>query len=192
MQIEYEATFIDIDKEAIRKKLTQAGAELVRPEFMQKRITFNLPAGHEIEGGWLRVRDEGDKITMTLKVIDGNKIEDQKETTIKVDDLNQAAQLLSKIGCRQKSYQETKREIWELDGVEIMIDEWPYLEPFVEIEGKSEQAVRTVAEKLGFDYSKALFCPTTTIYSLKYDLAEAVINNEIPRITFDEKNPFIA
>lgn len=55
MNIEYEATFTNIDKHNIRSKLEALGATCVKPEFKQKRTTFNLPDGHEIEGGFLRV-----------------------------------------------------------------------------------------------------------------------------------------
>lgn len=78
MDIEYEATFPEVKKDVIRKKLLEAGAVLVRPEFLQKRVVFHMPVGHEIPGGWVRVRDEGDKITMSLKVIDGSHIENQR------------------------------------------------------------------------------------------------------------------
>lgn len=37
MDIEYEATFLDINKDKIRQKLKGIGAELIKPEFMQKR-----------------------------------------------------------------------------------------------------------------------------------------------------------
>lgn len=191
MKIEYEATFIDINKDDIRERLEKAGAVLRRPEFLQKRVTLNLPEGHEIAGGWLRVRDEGDKITMTLKVVDGDKIEDQKEINLKIDDFEEAVKFLEMMGCQKKSYQETKREIWDLDDVEVAIDEWPFLEPYIEVEGKSEEAVRNVSEKLGFDYSQALFCCVTTLYNMKYGTSEEVINNQTPEIIFGGKNPFI-
>jgi hypothetical protein len=36
---------------------------------------------------------------------------------------------------REKSYQETYREVWEMNNeIEIMIDEWPGMSPFIEIE----------------------------------------------------------
>jgi len=35
MQVEYEATFANIDKDEVREKLKSIGAQLVRPEFMQ-------------------------------------------------------------------------------------------------------------------------------------------------------------
>lgn len=190
MDIEYEATFPNVDKNEIREKLKQVGATLVRAEFLQKRVVFNLPKGHEINGGWLRVRDEGDKITMSLKVIDGDKIEDQKETYLEVSNFDQGVSLLEMIGCERKSFQESKREVWELDGVEVVIDEWPYLEPYVEVEGSSEEYVKKVSERLGFDYSTALFCSVDTLYAKQYGIPEDLVNNKTPRITFGEPNPF--
>jgi len=191
MNIEYEATFVNIDKKEVRNRLRESGAELIRPEFLQKRIVFHLPKGHEIKGGWLRIRDEGKRITMSLKVVDGNKIENQKEMLLEVNDFMKAQQFLTAIGCRKKAFQENKREIWQLDDVEITIDEWPFLEPFVEIEGKAEKLVKSACRKLGFDYSKALFCSIDTLYANKYGFSTEVINNQTPRICFNMKNPFL-
>lgn len=192
MHIEYEATFPNIDKDDVRERLKKAGAELVKPEFMQKRVVFNLPSGHEIEGGWLRVRDEDDKITMSLKVVTSGGIDNQKEICLSVDNFENAALFLKSIGCTAKGdgHQESMREIWKLDGVEICIDEWPFLEPFVEVEGESEEKVKKVSEKLGFDYGKALFCAVDTLYSNKYGVTTEHVNKELAVITFDGKNPF--
>lgn len=191
MDIEYEATFVNISKDDARERLKKAGAQLIRPEFLQKRVVFNLPNGPD-GFSWARVRDEGDKITMSFKSVKNNKkIEDQQEINIVIDDFKKGVEFLEKIGCKKKSYQETKREIWRLDGVEICLDEWPFLEPFVEIEGKSEEAVKKVAEKLNFDYSRAWFCATGLIYSRRYNIPVEVIDNQIPKITFDIENPFL-
>ena len=191
MEIEYEATFINIDKDGCRKKLRKINAKLIKPEFLQKRVVFNLPSGHEIKGGWLRVRDEGDRITMSLKVVNGGKIENQKEICLTIDNFDKGVEFLGEIGCVKKAYQENKRELWILDGAEITIDEWPFLEPYIEIEAKSEKKVKAAAKKLGLNYSKAMFCSADTIYSKKYNLPEDVFNNKIPKITFGKENPFI-
>jgi adenylate cyclase class 2 len=192
MHIEYEATFANIDKNEIRGRLEKAGAELVKPEFMQKRVVFNLPKGHEINGGWLRVRDEGDKITMSLKVVTSGGIDNQKEICLNVDSFENAALFLKSIGCKPKGdgHQESMREIWMLDGVEICIDEWPFLEPFVEVEGEGEEKVKQISEKLGFDYGKALFCAVDTLYADKYGVTTEHVNKELAVVTFDGKNPF--
>lgn len=193
MKTEYEATFTNINKDEIHRKLEASGAKLLRPEFLQKRCTFELPSGHEIANGWLRVRDEQDKITMSLKVVKENgTIEQQQEIEIKVDKFQDACDLLEKIGCEKKAYQETKRELWELDNVEITIDEWPFLEPFVEIEGASEEEVKAVAEKLDFNYTEAYFGSVTGLYAAKYNISEEQINHHTPLILFKmDANPFL-
>lgn len=191
MNIEYEATFTDINKNEIRKKLRKNGAKLIKPEFLQKRTVFHLPKGHEIKGGWVRVRDEQDKVTMSLKIVDGNKIKDQKEICLKVDNFKEAEKFLITLGCKKKAYQENKRELWKLDNVEIMIDEWPFLEPFIEVEGKSEKAVKLVCKKLELNYSNAIFSATDVLIQKKYGISLDRINNRTPKIIFNMKNPFL-
>lgn len=190
MEVEFEATFPSIDKNEMRVRLKGVDADLIRSEFLQKRTVFRLPKGHEIPGGWIRVRDEGDKITISLKVIDGDTITDQKETMVVVDDYQSAVSLLKSLGCVEKAYQESRREVWKIGNVEIMIDEWPFLEAFVEIEGSSEEAVRETIKVMGLDYNDALFCSVATLYSKKYGIPEERINNHTPLITFAMENPF--
>lgn len=190
MEIEYEATFLDIDKDEVRRRLEKAGAQLIRPEYLQRRIPFHLPAEKRSKDAWVRVRDEGDKITLSLKVVDGDAITDRKELCVGVEDFDTTVKLLETLGCERKSYQETKRELWTIDSVEITLDEWPFLEPFVEIEGKSEEEVRTVAEMLGFDYSQAKFCAVGTLYEMKYGIHPDEINST-EKIVFDMENPFM-
>jgi len=74
----------------------------------------------------------------------------------------------------------------------VTIDEWPFLEPFVEIEGKSEAAVREISERLGFDWAQAVFGSTHLLNTKKYGIPEDALNNEIPHITFAGPNPYQA
>ncbi|MBT4722743.1 CYTH domain-containing protein [Candidatus Falkowbacteria bacterium] len=183
MMTEFEATFIDIDVDEVRKKLKSIGAKLIYPERLMTRVVFFPPK--DIKGGWMRVRDEGDKITMSLKVVNGEKIEDQKEICFNIDDFDQGCQFLETIGAKRKSFQETKREMWHYDDVEIAIDTWPGLDPYVEVESDSEDKVKKVSDLLGFDFSKAIFGAADVIYELKLGILPDVINNRTPRITFD-------
>ncbi len=191
MEIEYEATFGNIDKEKIRERLKKAGAKLIKKEFLQKRVTFKPPEGSLEKKSWARVRDEGDKITMSLKTILPGSIEGQKEIQLVVDSYDKAASFLESSGFEKKSYQETLRELWILDEVEVTIDTWPYLEPILEVEGKNENDVKKVSEKIGLNYSEAIFEGIDHFYNLKYGTDKFEINNKIPLITFDSPNPFI-
>jgi len=191
MDTEYEATFPNINKGEIRLKLTKAGAKLVKPEYLMTRLVFDLLPSKRIPGAWLRVRQEGDKTTMSLKIIKGNKITDQQEICLEVDNFKRAVDFLETIGCPRKAYQESRRELWKLNQTEITIDEWPYLEPFVEIEGSSEKQVKRVSKILDFNYQQALFCSVDTLYHQKYGIPTNIINFQTPIIAFDQENPFI-
>lgn len=194
MKIEYEAKFTGYTKLQLRKILKVGGAKMVRKEFKQKRVVFEFPKGNDIYGGFVRVRDEGDRVTLTVKIINGDKISDQKETMVTVNDFDSTASILKTIGCIPQVYEETLRELWSMNNVEITIDTWPFLGTILEIEGRSEKEVKKVSEKLGFDWSKARFCAPGTLYKEKYghgpiDVAKKkgkMINN-----TFDVPNPFI-
>jgi adenylate cyclase class 2 len=183
MQIEFEATFFPVDKEEMRERLKKVGAVLVYPEFLMKRVVFNPPIPKH--GAWLRVRQEADKITMSYKLVDGHKIEDQKEIELEINDFDEGVNFLTEVGAIRKSYQETKRELWRLDGAEITIDTWPGIRPFIEIEGENEEVVKNVAEKLNFDYNQAYFGSVDMIYAKEIGIRVDVLNNHVPEITFE-------
>ncbi len=194
MNTEYEATFWPVVKEEVRQLLERAGAVMKYPERQMRRVVFYLPPSSPLTGmtAWARVRDEGDKVTMSIKQLTKHdEISDQKEVELIVSDFNTGVEMLRLMGCEEKAYQETRRELWELDDVQITIDEWPFLKPFIEVEGQSEEAVRVVSEKLGYVWNDALFCSADLIYMKQYGITHARINDETPRLSFDDPNPFV-
>lgn len=191
MEVEYEATYENINKDEMRERLKSAGAELVRPQFHRHNKNFHFPPTIGVKGGWIRVRDEAGHITMSLKIVDGEGIERQKELKLEIDNFDAAVEMLEIMGCTVRAQQESLREIWKLHDVDITLDEWPFLEPFVEIEGMSEQAVKEVSELLQFDFSKALFDSVDAQYSKKYNISLDAVNLRTPRILFDMENPFV-
>ncbi len=172
MELELEAKFIDIDKEVLRRRLRENGATLVRPEMKMKKTIFDL--GRNI---FARVRDEGDHIGVTQKnVSDATKIDGTHEVNLVVDDYDRAVAFITALGIRPKAEQETMRESWTLDGIEIDIDTWPWLPTFVEIEGKTVDDVKNVSQKLGFDFTNAHFGSVDEIYRLYYNVTNDDIN----------------
>lgn len=191
MQIEYECKFLDIDKNDMRRRLKKADAKLIYPEFMMKRYVWHFPKGHWVKGGWVRVRQEYDRITLSAKIVDGRKLHDQREVCIEVNDMAKAREILNTLGCIERAYQESKRELWKMGKVEITIDEWPFLKPFIEIEGASEKAIKHVTKKLGFDYRQAIFGSVDFQYADYYKISLKRINQDTPIIKFKMKNPFL-
>lgn len=177
MQTEIEAKFLNVDVEAIRQSLAAQGATRAHEERLMRRKNFDYPDSRlEHVGGWIRVRDEGDKTTLAYKQLVDRTIEGTKEISLVVEDFDTISNLLLAIGLVNKSYQETKREKWLLDNVEVTIDTWPWIKTFVELEGPSEDAVQNVAAKLGFDWNTASHGSVETAYQAEYNVTEAEID----------------
>lgn len=162
MKIEYEAKFLVPDVEVFRAMLKEKGAECVQPERLMRRWI----AGSEYEHGkWLRLRDEGNKVTLTFKDRSVRSVDGTKEVEVTVSNFDDTLKILKLVGIKKKGYQENKRESWQLNGVEVEIDTWPGVEPFVEIEGKTELEVKRTAEALGFDWNNARHDTADELYA---------------------------
>jgi adenylate cyclase, class 2 len=168
MQKEYEATFLEIDEGAVKNQLTAMGAQLRKPRQLMKRVIFEsdtLRAQHS----WVRLRDEGRSITLTLKQVTSDAtINGTNELEFVVSDLQKADEFLKRIGLERKNYQENYREEWVLGDIKYDIDTWPDIPTFLEIEGPDEASVREAAGKLGFNYTEAWFGSIDIIYLKKY------------------------
>ncbi len=177
MHTEIEAKFLDVDVDLLREKLKSFKARLVNDERTMKRKIFDFEDGRLRKiSGWVRVRDEGNKVTLSYKQLNDRSLCGTKEVNVTVIDFQDTCNFLENIGMKQKSYQVTKRESWLLDDVEIEIDTWPWIPQFVELEGKSEEEVKSVASKLGLDWQKALHGSVEVAYQAYYDVTEDEID----------------
>lgn len=149
-----------------------------------RRRAFDYPDERLYKiGGWIRVRDEGDKITLSYKQLNDRTLHGTKEVSVVVDDFARAGELLIDIGMVQRAYQETKRELWKLGDAEITIDTWPWIPTFVEIEAPTENELQNTAEALGLSWDDAMHGSVETAYQKYYDFTEAEIDHW-PEITF--------
>lgn len=184
MQTELEAKFLEIDPDKLKKLLKENGATLVHAERLMRRKNFDYADRRLYKNfGWIRVRDEGDKTTLSYKQTVDETLEGTKELEIIVDDFDKASDFLLAIGLVQKSYQETKRERWDFDGVEVTIDTWPWIPTFVELEGQSEKQLKEIAAKLGLDWASATHGGVAPVYCRYFDVSCDEVN-EWGSITF--------
>lgn len=178
METEIEAKFINIDCDAFRKKLTEVGAKLIYPERFMKRRTYDDAGGSLRKiGGWVRVRHEGDVVTLSYKQLNDRTLHGTKEVTVEVNDFEKTCEFMKAIGFVEKSYQETKREKWIHDGAEVTIDTWPWIPTFVEIEAKDEDHIKNISARLGFDWKDALHGSVENAYMAVYDVTEDEIDD---------------
>jgi adenylate cyclase class 2 len=184
MEPEIEAKFLDVDPKQIRRILQENGAKQIHAERQMRRVVLDYPDGRlEKIGGWIRVRDEGDKITFSYKQLNDRSVHGTQEIETTVGNFEKTVKLLDAIGLKQRSYQETKREKWVLGNSEITIDTWPWIPTFVELEASSEGALKYLAQTLHLDWSEAMHGSVETAYQRYYDFTEHEIDNW-PEITF--------
>lgn len=146
MHIEYEVRVLEIDVEQLEEKLKQAGAVL-QWDHLQRRYVYDFIP--KIEGKWIRLRTNGDTTTFTIKNIVSSEIDGTQELEIEVSDFEKTNMILNELGFVAKGYQENRRRQYLLDGVEVDIDSWPMIPTYLEVEGKSEEDVYHVLDKLG-------------------------------------------
>ena len=192
MPLEIEAKFLRVNHDEIRAKLVAAGAKLEHPMRLMRRELFDYPDGrfqkkHLTER--LRIRDEGDKVTITYKnsKTESDYVHEIETTVGSYENMNQ---LLKAIGLEVFSYQESKRETWQLGNVEVVLDEWPWLDTYIEIEGPAEDDIKIVASQLGFDWSDAKFGSVDTAYCEQYPkMSEQESIGDLPEVRFNEPLP---
>lgn len=186
MKTEIEAKWLNANHNQLRRKLAKLGAQLVTPERLLRRKIYDYP-NYKLDKSksWVRVRDEGDKITLSYKQLNDRSLHGTKEITVVVDDFEAACNFLEAIGMAVKSYQETKRESWVLNNSEIELDTWPWIPTLVEIESDSEEELKELAKLLELDYSIALHGSVETAYQAEYNVTDEELN-KWPKFVFSD------
>jgi adenylate cyclase class 2 len=189
MKSEIEVKFLAVNHDMIRAKLAEIGAACEQPNRLMRRVIFDDPALKE-KNAFVRVRDEGSGITITYKQFDSLSIDGAKEIEVTVNDFDAAVELIKSTGLSARSIQESKRETWLLGATEIVLDEWPWLKPYIEIEGASEQELKDTADKLGLDWNDAVFGDVMAAYRAEYPwLDESQTIGTIAEVRFDDPLP---
>lgn len=156
MEKEIEVRFLEIDKEALIKKLSELGAKDLGDNMLEEIIFYDKDLKWREEHKHIKLRKSGDKVTVTYKENKGQKIDSAVEIEFEVSDMKKAEALLEKTGVVGHRHQQKMRHKFKLGEVIADIDTWPKVPTYVELEGPSEEVIREVAQKLGLDWAKAV------------------------------------
>lgn len=162
MPIEHEAKILDIAPEATEKRILDTGGQKLREKFM-RRYVYDVTPGDKSQ--WIRLRDTDGETTLTFKEITSDAIDGTHEIEVGVDDFTATNALLGMLGFTPKSYQETKRTSFILDGAQVEIDTWPQIPPYLEIEAGSKDEVVRIAALLGYTEAELTGENTIKIYA---------------------------
>ena len=159
---EIEGKILNIKPGQVRTKLKKLGAKKVE-DYDYKRYVFDvIPAS---SNAWVRLRTDGKSSSLTVKEINNDSTTGTEEWEVEVSDFDTTLVLLQKVGLTPRGYQENRRELFLLNGVEVCIDEWPGIPPYLEIEGKSVEEIEEVATKLGYKAGQLIGDNTDKVYA---------------------------
>jgi adenylate cyclase class 2 len=175
--IEHEVRVLEIDPAHVAGLILAKGGERTVPDRLMRRYVYDITPGDRSR--WVRLRDTGNEVTLTIKEITDDGISGTRETEVAVSDFETTNTLLGLLGYRPKSYQENRRESFSLDGARLEIDHWPLIPPYLEIEADTADEVRRIADLLGFRERDLTGENTIKIYHRHgHDL------NKIPELRF--------
>jgi len=168
---EIEVKFLNINKKEIEEKLKELGATFVGVfDYRLKPYDFLGQPLAKKKNAWIRLRDEGKRITLAYKErlgVGENPLKDKgmKEIEVEVSDFDRTSEILEAMGLVMKVYEERRRTRYILDGIECDIDEWPLIPPYIELEGNSMEEIKKVSQKMGFLWEEHAVCSAYQVLS---------------------------
>jgi adenylate cyclase class 2 len=171
--MEIEAKFLEIDPKEIENKLKDLGAQKIFDKVFKEWI---FQAAGERQKEWeetfkrIRIRDQEDKVYLTLKENKKFGFSDTVEIEFEVSSAQKAKEFLEAADISEIRHQEKRRVHYKLNDVDVEIDYWPQIPPLLEIEASTEDKVRTTAKKLGLDFRKAVFVDARQVYKRYYNI----------------------
>jgi adenylate cyclase class 2 len=146
--VETELKYLGADLDAVRARLSVAGATLVAARELETNSVFDdAEESLRSTGRLLRLRN-GHELTVKLPLEPG-RFKSQREITAGVTE-GSIEELLAGLGYQVVFRYEKYREYWDLDGATVTLDNLPFLGPVIEIEGEAE-TIDAAASRLELD-----------------------------------------
>jgi len=142
MSLEIERRFYTFDRAVIEQKIKDLGG-VRKGMFKFQQLVFIPPAGYSL----LRLRDEGHRVTFTLKRKTEGGYEEENEVI--VNNFQEMQIILEKMGHQKKYIMQKIREIYDIENSELVFDHYPGLPGYMEIESPTEAEMFSIADKLG-------------------------------------------
>ena len=167
---EIECRFLEIDKGVLVKKLLELGAHDEGEIMLEETIIYDPEGNWRNENRFVRLRKVGDKTKLTYKEHREHTVDGTYEIEFGIEDYKKAELLFEKIGLKSFRHQQKKRHTLQLNGVTFDIDTWPRIPTYVELEGKSEQALKDAAKAVGLDWKDVIFNNASWVIENKYNI----------------------
>jgi adenylate cyclase class 2 len=162
---EIEAKFYIADLLSVQERLQHLGARLAHERTHEINLRFDTASGDLLRQlQVLRLRQDS-QVRLTFKgparTLEGARARQEIEFT--VSDFSSAQAFLEALGYQVIMMYEKYRTTYEMDGMEILLDEMPY-GSFLEIEGPDPAAMHRLAQALQIDWESAVADSYTALF----------------------------
>jgi len=141
---EIEVKILEIDIKKARNRL-DSFADKISDRVLLTTVTFSNP----YNSATVRARIIGNETLFTVKVpVPDREFKVRREYETKVNDFKTLKKQLEALGFTAVMLQEKKRTTYEYGHSEIVIDEYPKMPPYIEIEGAKSE-IKEIVGKLG-------------------------------------------
>lgn len=198
MPREFEAKFVNINVTAMKKKLLSIGAKQVHKPTLYYRVQFKRCIGSDSDNnekekeekksnGFVRVRKEGEKTTMTTKIFSSDKkFPEEYEVTI-TEPYEKGVKFLESIGLEKTSEQETMREKWSHPlAHEITFDIVPGLPIYMEVDCTSEDKLKELISLLDLNKEDMRYGSFDKVFTEYYAIPNETIIHKTPSLSFKD------
>jgi adenylate cyclase class 2 len=179
---ELEVKFYVSNLPAVEARLQALGAHLTQPRVLEVNLRFDTPDG-DLSRSQRVLRLRQDIIArLTYKGpasgLGGARL--RQELEFEVSDFTVARAFLEALGYQVMMIYEKYRTAYDLDGVEVSLDELPY-GTFAEIEGPDPETIQAVTRKLGLEWDATI--PAS--YTVLFDQLKARLKLDLRDLSFD-------
>lgn len=151
---ELEKKILEIDKKKVADNLEKMGAAKTFEGLLKVRYLDTNDEKIRKSGDLLRVREFGDEYTEIVyktnkRIENGCKVYD--EYTFKGKSFEDALNFFKKLDLKTTCSYEKKRTVYYYQDSEIVIDEYPGIPPFLEIESENANQIEDIIKYLGLN-----------------------------------------
>ena len=113
---------------------------------------------------WIRLRQTGNQTTITIKKIVNSsgeyELDAVKELEFNVPSIEEGKEFLESLGYYSSLHQKKMRIAYDYNNTEIVIDKWPKIPTYIEVEGENKEVVKN----LGFRAQDMRVINTDDVY----------------------------
>lgn len=167
---EIEVRFLEINPEEIKSKLKSLGAKDLGEENLTEIIFSDKEKTWFDQNIRVRLRKSKNKIHLAYKHTYANTALGTREIEFLVPNWDKAREFLIAVGLIEARIQEKRRHTFKINNGEVVIDYWPNILPWIEIEAESEEDIKEIAKALELDWKNVRFEDAAYIIENDYSI----------------------